>query len=146
MAYALDTPSIHSLKSEARAMREAASGKGQQISHAAALESVARSHGYRDWNTARARLPERVGVPFDVGGRVRGTYLGQKFEGLVIGVQMLADMQHYQVTVKFDQPVDVVTSKLFSAFRHRVTATVDTSGVSPARTSDGQPHMRVTRA
>ena len=54
-------------------------------------------------------------------------------------------MQHYTVTVKFDQPVDVVTSELFSAFRQRVTATVDLHGVSPARTSDGEPHMRIHR-
>ena len=45
----------------------------------------------------------------------------------------------------FDEPVDVVTSELFSAFRQRVTATVGINGVSLARTSNGQPQMRFTR-
>ena len=80
-----------------------------------------------------------------MGQRVKGAYLRQPFTGLVIGVQLLADMQHYQVTVKFDRPVDVVTSQLFSGFRQRVTATVDIRGVSPARTSDGEPHMRLSK-
>lgn len=145
MAFSLDTPSAQSLKAEARTLREDNAKTGTPISHGAALEQVAKSHGYRDWNTARAMLPERVGAPVQVGDRVKGTYLGQAFKGLVIGVILMSDMRHYQITVRFDDPVDVVKSELFSAFRHRVTATVDIYGVSSARTSDGQPHMRLTR-
>ena len=75
------------------------------------------------------------------------TYLGQPFIGMVIGVQMLADMNHYEVTVKFDHPVDVSKSALMGPiYRQRVRATVDLRGVSIARTSDGQPHMRIRRA
>ena len=106
---------------------------------------MARAHGYRDWNTASAALPERVASPVQVGQRVKGTYLGNPFTGLVIGVNLLPDMHHYEVTVKFDKPVDVVTSTLFSAFRQRVTATVDIHGISPAQTSDREPHMRISR-
>ena len=87
-----------------------------------------------------------MATPAQVGDRVTGTYLKQPFIGLVIGVKLLSDMQHYQVTVKFDEPVDVVTSTLFSAFRQRVTATLDIHGVSPARTGDGEPQMRLKRA
>lgn len=145
MSFSLDTPSASSLKAEAKALREEASKTGEPLSHGAALEAIAHSHGYRDWNTAHAALPERVATPVQVGHRVKGSYLQQPFTGLVIGVQLLSDMRHYQVTVKFDQPVDVVTSTLFSAFRHRVTATVDIHGVSPAHTSDGAPHMRLSR-
>jgi hypothetical protein len=58
----------------------------------------------------------------------------------------MGDMRHFKVTVKFDKPVDVVRSELFSAFRQRVVATIDRHGVSIARTSDGEPHMRVRRA
>jgi hypothetical protein len=145
MAFSLDTPSAQSLKAEARALREDRSRAGTPISHGAALEEVARTHGYRDWNTARAMLPDRVGAPVQVGDRVKGSYLGQPFKGLVIGVTMMVDMRHFQVTVTFDEPVDVVKSQLFSAFRQRVTATVDAYGVSSATTSDGQPHMRLTR-
>ena len=145
MAFSLDTQSALSLKAEARAMREDHAKTGTPMTQGAALEAVAKAHGYRDWNTARAMLPERVGAPVQVGSRVKGTYLGQAFTGLVIGVQLLSDMQHYTVTVKFDEAVDVVTSELFSAFRQRVTVTVDIHGVSPATTSNGQPHMRITR-
>lgn len=145
MAFSLDTPSAQSLKAEARALREERSLAGTPISQGTALEQVAKAHGYRDWNTARAMLPDRVSAPVQVGDRVKGTYLSQPFKGLVIGVTMMSDMRHYQVTVMFDEPVDVVKSKLFSAFRQRVTATIDVYGVSPATTSDGQPHMRLKR-
>lgn len=143
MTFSLDTPSAASLKAEARVLREERAKAGTPVGHGTALEEIARRHGYRDWNTAHAALPERVVSPLQVGQRVKGTYLRQPFTGLVIGVQLLSDMQHFQVTVKFDKPVDVVTSELFSAFRQRVTATVDLRGISPAKTSDGEPHLRI---
>jgi hypothetical protein len=145
MSFSLDMPSTQTLKAEARALREERSHAGAPMTQGAALEAVAHRHGYRDWNTAAAALPDRVNTPTQVGQRVKGTYLGQPFTGMVIGVKLLANMQHYEVTVKFDQPVDVVTSKLFSAFRQRVTATVDLRGISLATTSDGQPHMRLQK-
>ena len=145
MTFSLDIPSATSFKAEARALREERARAGEPISHGAALEQVARRHGYRDWNTAHAAVPERAVSPFQVGQRVKGTYLRQPFTGLLIGVQLLADMQHFQVTVKFDRPVDVVTSELFSGFRQRVVATVDLRGISSSRTSDGEPHMRLSK-
>jgi hypothetical protein len=146
MTFSLDTPSTTSLKAEARLLRAERAHLGTPITQGAALEIVARSHGYRDWNTAVAALPERVAGPVQVGMRVRGTYLGQPFAGMVIGVKLLADMKSYEVTVNFDEPVDVVKSELFSAFRRRVTSTLDVHGVSLARTGDGQPQMRLQRA
>lgn len=145
MIFSLDTPSVRTLKAEARALRATRADQGAPIGQGAALEAVAQAHGYRDWNTARALLPERTVVPVQVGDRVSGTYLGRPFEGLVIGVQALGDMRHFKVTVKFDAPVDVVASELFSAFRQRVTAVLDTRGVSIAHTSNGEPHMRLSR-
>jgi hypothetical protein len=145
MSFSLDTISAQTLKSEAKALREERARQGEPLTQGAALEAVAQAHGYRDWNTARAMLPDRVAAPLQVGHRVRGTYLGQNFRGLVLGVQLLVDMRHYQVTVLFDEPVDVVTSDLFSAFRQRVTATVDIHGVSPALLGNGRPQMRVAR-
>ena len=146
MPFSLDTPSPASLKNEAKALREERNAAGAPLTHSEALEEIARRHGYRDWNTARAALPERVKVPVQVGMRVTGTYLKQPFAGIVLGVKMLTDMRLFEVTVQFDEPVDVITFESFSSFRHRVTATVDVHGVSPAHTSDGQPHMRLRRA
>lgn len=146
MAFSLDTTTPSTLKAEAKALRAERAADGQTITHSAALEAVAHQHGFRDWNTAVAALPERFAVPAQVGQRVRGTYLKQPFTGTVIAVEAMTDFAHFRVTVRFDTPVDVVTSELFSAFRQRVTATLDARGVSPARTSDGEPHMRLSRA
>ena len=145
MSFSLDTPSAQTLKSEAKALREERARAGQSISHGAALEAVAKAHGYRDWNTARAMLPDRVVAPFQIGQRVSGTYLGQPFRGLLIGVQLMSDMQHYKVTVNFDQPVNVTPTFMFEAFRQRVTATVDIHGVTPALRGDGSPQMILRR-
>ena len=146
MTFSLDTPNAASMKSEAKALREERALAGEPIGHGAALELIAHRHGYRDWNTAVAAVPERVVVPLQVGGRAKGTYLGNPFTGLVIGMKLLADMQHYEVTVKFDQPVNVSKSALMGPiYRQRVRATIDLHGISMSSTSDGQPHMRVSR-
>jgi hypothetical protein len=56
-------------------------------------------------------------------------------------------MNHYEVTVKFDRPVNVSKSELMGPIlRHRVRATVDLRGISMSSTSDGEPHMRIRRA
>ena len=146
MSYSLDTPSIQTLKSEARALRDERIAAGTPLGHGQALEQIARKHGYRDWNTASATLPERVAVPVQVGQRVAGTYLSRPFAGLVLGVQLLADMQHYEVTVKFDKPVNVSKFASMVHNRQRVKATIGVDGISMSRTSDGEPHMRIRRA
>ncbi len=146
MSFSLDTPSIRTLKSEARALRDERETAGTPIGQGQALEEVARRHGYRDWNTASAALPERLPVLPQVGDKVKGTYLSKPFTGLLIGLQLLADMQHYEVTVKFDQPVNVSKFASMVHNRQRVRATIGQNGESPAKTSDGEPHMRISRA
>ena len=145
MPFSLDTPTASTLKSEARALRGERSKAGSPISQGTALEEIAHRHGYRDWNTAVAALPERISVPLQVGQRAEGTYLGLPFKGLVLGLVLLADMQHYRVTVKFDEPVNVWKGKLATAYRQRVSATIDMRGVTRERTSDGEPHMRIRK-
>jgi hypothetical protein len=145
MPFSLDTPSTTALKAEARALREERDRTGAPITHSAALEEVARRHGYRDWNTAHAALPDRLAVPVQVGQRVQGTYLSRPFIGLVVGVKMKADGGPYDVTVQFDAPVNVSKSALFEMNRRQVTATVDHRGISFSRTSDGEPHLRVRK-
>lgn len=145
MTYSLDTPSAQTLKAEAKSLREERARAGEPLSHGAALEAVARNHGFRDWNTARAALPDRVAVPFQVGMRVKGFYLEQPFRGLLFGLQLSSDFQHYTVTIQFDEPVNVTPTFMFAAHRQRVTATVDIRGVSPARRGNGQPQMRLMR-
>lgn len=146
MSFSLDTPSAQTLKSEAKALRQQRTAAGESLSHGAALEAIARSHGYRDWNTARAALPERIVKPFQVGQRVAGLYLDQPFAGMLIGVQMLGDMQHYTVTIQFDDPVNVTPTFMFAAYRHRVVATVDIHGISRSMRGNGNPQMVLQRA
>ena len=144
--FSLDVLSTQTLKAEARTLREERLLAGNPIGHGEALEEIARRHGYRDWNTASAALPDRIVTPANVGTRVRGTYLGQPFTGLLIGLQILPDMRHHKVTVQFDTPVNVSKFASMVHNRSRVTATVDSSGISPSHTSDGEPHMRLRRA
>ncbi len=145
MSLFLDTPSSQSLKAEAKNLREHRVRAGQPMTHSAALEEVARSHGYRNWNTARATLPDRTAVPFQIGMRVRGFYLEQPFSGLLIGAQLVSGMQHLTVTVQFDEPVNVTPNLMFAAHRKRVTATVDARGISPALRGNGRPQMRLMK-
>jgi hypothetical protein len=143
MSFSLDTPSAASLKSEAKLLREARSIAGTPLTQSAALEEVARRHGYRDWNTAVAALPERFVTPVQVGQRVKGTYMSKPFIGLVIGMQLTPP--HFQITVKFDQPVNVSKFESMVHNRQRVSTTIDIRGVSLSHTSDGEPHMRIQR-
>ena len=145
MSFSLDTVSAQTLKAEAKALREERARAGTPLSHGAALEMVARNHGYRDWNTARASVPDRVAVPFQVGSRVSGLYLEQPFVGRLLGVQLHGDMRHYTVTILFDQPVNVTPTFMFPAYRHRVVATVDEHGISPALRGNGHPQMVIHR-
>ncbi len=145
MPFSFATLSPETLKAEARALREDHARDGTAITHSEALERVAKAHGYRDWNTAVASLPEPVACPVALGDRVSGTYLKQRFTGQVLATSMMPGGNLYKVTIAFDEPVDVVRFDSFSAFRKRVSVTVDPYGVSPDRTSDGEPHLRFDR-
>lgn len=144
--FSLDSVSTQTLKAEAKSLREERVLAGSPIGHSEALEEIAHRHGYRDWNTASAALPDRIVTPAQVGNRVKGTYLGQPFTGLLIGLQLLSDMRHYEVTVQFDKPVNVSKFSSMVHNRSRVRATVGPGGISLSHTSDGEPHMRIKRA
>jgi hypothetical protein len=137
--------SRHSLKTEARTWRGQCQAMGESVTHGAALEAVARRHGFRDWNTACALLPERDPTPLAPGDRVTGTYLGHPFEGVLLAATLLGAGQS-RVTVLFDAPVNVTAGSPYAHLRWRVTATLDADGTSPARTGNGEPHMRLQRA
>lgn len=129
------------LKAEARQWRQNRLDEGEAVTHGTALEMVARFHGFRDWNTASAVLPVTRTPRYAIGQHVKGHYLKQPFTGVIIGIASLGSGEHSRLTIQFDEPVDVVAFESFSAFRHRVDTTVDRSGKSAAKTSDGVPHM-----
>lgn len=137
---------IDAFKTQAKRLRRAMAEQGQEIAHSTALELVAKAHGQRDWNTLSAlaqRDGEARGLALGVDQQVRGTYLGQPFEGRVVSLTRLPTDRLYRISVNFDRAVDVVTFDSFSAFRKRVDAVIDRNGVSPRRTSNGLPQMTV---
>ncbi len=135
--------SLEELKAQAKRLRGTLNAQGKPVSHSQALELVARQLGYRDWNTLHASTGNRPAPPpVALGDRVRGTYLGQPFDGDVIGVQSLTGGR-LRVTLEFDDPVDVVKFDSFSAFRRRVSATVNSDGRTTERTSDGAPQLEL---
>ena len=138
-------PSLDALKDQAKRLRARFADEGETISHSRALELVAAQYGYRDWNTLHAAAGNRPPFnPWMLGSRVRGHYLGQPFDAEVLGVQALTGQPgRYRMVLHFDEPVDVVTFDSFSAFRQRVNCTVDETGRTMAKTSNGRPHLEL---
>lgn len=132
------------VQAKARARQIKAQGPAT-MSLAAALEKVAQEMGFRDWNTASARLSNTPEASWQVGERVSGHYLKRPFTGRIHGVRELQGGAGYEVTLHFDEPVDVVDWESFSALRQRITAHVSPEGVSWNKTSDGVPHLTVAR-
>ena len=132
-------------KARARELRAERAARGNAISHSESLELVAAELGYRDWNTASARLSNEPDVPLQVGDEVAGRYLKQPFKGRVLSVREIGGGAAFEVTIRFDAPVDVVEFDSFSNLRTQVNVTVSAGGVSKFKTSDGVPHMVVER-
>lgn len=136
--------SVEGAKAQARALRQALGASGKAISHAEALEIVARQHGARDWNTLCARRGQRNAPPeLALGDRVRGTYLGHPYRGEIVGLS--GPLGHRTVEIRLDAPIDTVRFASFSNWRRRLRGTVDESGRSYRRTSDGVPQLVVER-
>jgi hypothetical protein len=137
-------PTLDVLKDQARRLRKSLDTADRPVSHGAALELIAGQYGYRDWNTLHAAVPAtKAGPPVAVGQSVGGAYLGQRFTGKVTGLQALSGGRHFRATIVFDSPVDVVTFDSFSALRRRVTLTIDETGRTREKTSDGRPHLEL---
>lgn len=135
------TKSVDALKDQAKALRQKKLAAGEEISHAQALELVAKENGYRDWNTAAAMLARDAVCPVAIGDLVSGTYLKQKFTGRILNVSSGKGHGDYRITMDFDEPVDIITFDSFSVFRKRVTTSIRSDGISPEKTSDGAPHL-----
>ena len=132
-------PTLDALKAQAKRLRSTLADQGTSLSHSAALETLARQWGFRDWNTLSA-ASENAAPAWQVGQTVSGRYLGHAFAGRLKSVRE-ATGGHWQLTLVFDQPIDVVTSDRFSSLRRQVSATVNARGVTHQKTSDGQPHL-----
>lgn len=137
-------PSLETLKDQARRLRAGLDADGMPVAHSKSLELLARQYGYKDWNTLHAASGNRPpAAPVAPGDRVRGTYPGQPFEAEVIGVARQSAPDRFRITLHFDEPVDVVTFDSFSAFRQRVSCTIDRAGKTVEKTSDGRPQLEL---
>lgn len=135
-------PSLDAIKAQAKALRASLSATGQDISHSQSLELIAKSFGFKDWNTLHAKIGNGPHPPVMLGQIVEGHYLKQPFVAEVLGVTQLSDGR-YSVVLRFAEAVDVVTFDSFSNFRQRITKVVGPDGRSFDRTSDGQPHLQI---
>lgn len=135
-------PSLETLKAQAKALRQALDAKGTAVSHAQALELIAKQHGARDWNTLHARLRHRnTPEGLALGAKVTGHYLGQAYTGEIVSLSGPAGRRHVEIAL--DQPVDTVQFDSFSNWRHRIRGTLNEDGRSARRTSNGTPHLTV---
>jgi hypothetical protein len=130
----MNTDPSSDYKNHARRLRDALAADGISVTHAKALELVARQNGARDWNTLSGRLPapRQAGrrAPFCVGEAVAGTFNGSEAHGRVIGLSETIKPDLWRVTVAFDPPVNASTSKHFTAERRRVEMVVGADGRS----------------
>lgn len=143
MGHSPKLPSLDVLKDQAKRLRDTLGRQGTAINHSRALELIAAQHGFRDWNTLMGSVGN--GPParsYAIGDQVMGRYLGQMFTGTIIAVQALTNAHgRTRVTFDFDEPVDVITFESWSAYRKRVTCTLDEEGRTVEKTSNGEPHM-----
>jgi hypothetical protein len=135
-------PSKDAAKKQATALRARLQVEGHAVSHSKALELVAQQYGFRDWNTLHAAIGNRPPVIWQVGDRVSGCYLGQKFEAEIVSVSRQGE-GWFALSLELDEAVDVVTFDSFSAFRKRVRGVVGPDGQTLEKTSDGRPHLQL---
>lgn len=135
-------PSPEAAKTQAKALRSALSAQGQDISHSQSLELVAKTLGFKDWNTLHAKIGNAPRSPVALGQIIQGRYLQQPFVAEVLGVTQLSDGR-YSVTLHLAEAVDVVTFDSFSNFRSRITKVIGADGRAFDRTSDGVPHLEI---
>ncbi|MCF8484416.1 MAG: hypothetical protein K9G71_04325 [Rhodobacteraceae bacterium] len=135
-------PSIDAAKAQAKALRASLIASGQEASHSQSLELIAKSLGFRDWNTLHAKIGNAPRPPVAMGQIVEGRYLKQPFVAEVLGLTQLSDGR-YSVVLHLAEAVDVVSFDSFSNFRRRITKVIGPDGRSFDRTSDGVAHLEI---
>jgi hypothetical protein len=137
-----DLPSVAEAKAQAKALRASHAAQGKVIGHGQALDLLAKTHGYRDWNGMSADIGDRVPCGLNAGARVTGHYMSHPFTATVTNTAEVRP-GWVQLCLHLDEAVDVVTSDAFSNFRQRIRSVIGPQGYSADCTSDGEPHLRV---
>jgi len=136
-------PSLDALKAQAKALRHSLAGTGHTINHAQSLELLAKQLGYRDWNTLHAKVGNTPQPLVQLGQHISGLYLGRPFAGLVKSVSDIGHGTRYQVTIRFDTPVNISKFDSMVIERRQINATVNRDCQSTEKTSDGTPHLAI---
>ena len=134
---------VKSAKDHARRLFTALKTSGQPVPLSRAYELTAQAAGHADWNTMAAKLHSKTPLGWSLGQSVQGAYLGHPIRGHIHALQRQGPT-HVVVEIDLETPVDVSGSTLFSALRKRVRATLDATGKSVGRRSDGVPHLILT--
>lgn len=92
-------------------------------------------------SAARWKNPAR----WQIGQAVHGRYLNQPFTGRIKAANEGIG-GFWRLTLQFDAPVDVVTSRHFSNFRSQVRCVINAQGTTTEKTSDGTPHVTLFAA
>ena len=97
--------------------------------------------GFRDWNTLYGSLGNMASrAPVHIGQGVFGHYLGQPFSAKILGV-LENSTGRYRVTLKFDEPIDIIPEFSFEVMRQRVSCNIDYTGKTIKKTSNSEPHL-----
>jgi hypothetical protein len=99
-AHRQNSLSLKALKQQARQLRIAVADGAAPISHSKSLEIIAHQKGFKDWNTLHASASNRPDVEdLKLGEIIRGRYLGQPFQGELVGIRTVKLGQLYYVSV-----------------------------------------------
>jgi len=125
----LNTLTIESLKLQARRMRDHFAENDMDISYAAALETLAKQHGFKDWNILSATIKKqpKPDICPSLDQKISGTYLGHRFTGDILKMQPSNTQGARRYTIRFDHPIDVVESQHFSSYRQQINCFLDHS-------------------
>ena len=135
-------PTLIAAKADAKRLRAEHASQGDAITHAQSLEQVARTYGYRDWNTFQAAIRACPVVELMRGAAVTGQYLTHPFSAIIRDVTQ-AEAGWRRITLDLDEPIDVIKFDSFSNFRKRITGVIGPNGHSREKTSDGAPVLQV---
>jgi len=136
-------PNLDELKSQAKRLRASLAGT-TPISHAMALEAIAKQHGYRDWNTIHAACANAPPAPvWQVGQIVTGAYMGHPVRGVIKSVSAWAEGRMTRLSIDLDDPVNVSAFDSFDVTRRRLKANIGKDGATVEKTSNGVPHLKL---
>lgn len=136
-------PSLDALKAQAKALRLSLATTGHSISHAQSLELLAKQLGHRDWNTLHAASGNSPLPLVQLGQHITGLYFGRPFAGVIKSVSDIGHGARFQLTVRFDAPVNISKFESMVIERRQINATVNRDGQTTEKTSDSTPHLAI---